>query len=140
MTGDLYINGKDAWTTWGVNMGDGFLDAIDGFLSMKDYVENESRLEHGKRVIVSNPRIASRELTLHFTLKGESQADYRDKRNAFEEELYKGVVNVRVPVLGEQVYKLIYLGKSVSYGLNRQRTFATISAKFDEPNPADRAV
>ena len=25
MTGDLFINGKDAWSTWGVRMGDGFL-------------------------------------------------------------------------------------------------------------------
>ena len=49
MTGDLFINGKDAWGTWGVRMGDGFLDAIDGFNEMKDYIEDESRLEHGKR-------------------------------------------------------------------------------------------
>ena len=42
MTGDLFINGKDAFSTWGVRMGDGFLDAIDGFNQMKDYIENES--------------------------------------------------------------------------------------------------
>ena len=36
MTGDLFINGKDAWSTWGVRMGDSFLDAIDGFNQMKD--------------------------------------------------------------------------------------------------------
>ena len=140
MTGDLYINGQDAYTTWGVNMGEGFLDAIDGFLSMKSFIENDSRMEHGKRMILSNPKVASREITLHFTLKGDSQEDYRAKRNAFEEELYKGSVNVRVPVLGEQVYKLVYLGKSVSYGMNTARTLCTISAKFDEPNPMDRIV
>ena len=50
MKGELYINGNDAWTTWGVNMGDGFLDAIDAPLPMKDYIENSSRTEHGKRV------------------------------------------------------------------------------------------
>ena len=43
MTGDLYINNKDAYTTWGVNMGDGFLDALDGFLPMKDYIENDKK-------------------------------------------------------------------------------------------------
>ena len=41
MTGDLFINGKDALETWGARMGDGFLDAIDGFNQMKDYIENE---------------------------------------------------------------------------------------------------
>lgn len=139
MTGELYINGKDAWTEWGVNMGEGFLDAIDGFAPMKDYIENDSRLEHGKRVLVVDPKVASREVTLHFTIRGMSQTDFRAKRIAFEEELRKGRVEVKVPELGEQVYHLIYLGKSVTYGLNISRTFSTLSAKFDEPNPMERA-
>ena len=70
MTGDLFINGKDAWSTWGVRMGDGFLDAIDGFNQMKDYIEDESRLEHGKRIITENAKVASREITLQFTIEG----------------------------------------------------------------------
>ena len=138
MRGDLYINGRDAWETWGVNMGDGFLDVIDGFAPMKDYIENESRLEDGKRVVKVVPKIASRDLTLHFTIIGDNQRDYRNKRVAFEEELKNGFVDVRVPVLGEQVYHLIYLGKSVAYAMNVARTFCTVSAKFEEPNPANR--
>lgn len=138
MTGELYINGKDAWTEWGVNMGEGFLDAIDGFAPMKEYIENDSRLEHGKRVLVADPKVASREVTLHFTIMGVSQADYRAKRIAFEEELRNGSVDVIVPELGEHVYHLVYLGKNVTYGLNMSRTFSTLSAKFDEPNPMER--
>ena len=138
MKGDLFINGKDAWETWGVNMGNDFLDAIDGFAPMKDYIENESRLEDGKRIVKMTPKVASRDVTLHFTIKGNSQQDYRSKRVAFEEELRAGFINVNVPVLGAQVYHLIYLGKSVSYAMNIARTFSTISAKFEEPNPADR--
>ena len=68
MTGELYINGKDAWVTWGVNMGDGFLDALDAPLQMKDYIEDESRLEHGKRMITANAKVDSREITLGFTI------------------------------------------------------------------------
>lgn len=139
MKGELYINGKDAWTEWGVNMGEGFIDAIDSLAPMKDYIENDSRLEHGKRVLVVNPKVASRDLTLHFTIKGASEADFRSKRKAFEAELYKGSVNINVPVLGTEVYHLIYLGKSVSYGLSRTRAFCTLSAKFEEPNPMNRA-
>lgn len=139
MTGDLIINGKDAWTEWGVNMGEDFIDAIDAFAPMKDYIENDSRLEHGKRVLISNPRVASRELTLHFTIKGNSEADYRAKRKAFEAELQKVKIDINVPVLGEEVYHLIYLGKSVSYALSRSRTFSTMSSKFEEPNPTNRA-
>lgn len=138
MIGDLFINGKDAWDTWGVNMGDGFLDALDAFVPLKEYIGNDSRLEHGRRVIVSSPRLASRELALRFTITGGSQQDYRLKRESFEAELCGGAVEVRVPALGKQVYKLVYLGKNVSYGMNVQRTFCTVSAKFEEPNPADR--
>ena len=138
MTGELFINGKDAWQEWGVNMGEGFLGAIDSFVPMKEVIENDSRLEHGKRVLVYNPKMASREMTLHFTVKGNSETDFRVKRRAFEQELQKVKVEVVVPALGEEVYRLIYLGKSVSYAMNVARTFCTISSKFEEPNPSDR--
>lgn len=139
MTGDLIINGKDAFSTWGVRMGDGFLDAIDGFNQMKDYIENESRLEHGKRVITDNVKVDSREITLQFTIEGNSENDYRSKKKALQTELEKGAVNIKVPVLGNEVYKLVYLGKSVSYGLSLDRCFGKVSSKFEEPNPMDRS-
>lgn len=140
MKGDLYINGKDAWTNWGINMGEGFLDAIDGFVPMKDVIENESRKQDGKRVIMTERKVASREITLRFTIRADSESDFRTKRVAFEAELQKGWANVVVPKLGDQIYKLIYLGKNVNYGMNRTRTLCSISAKFEEPNPADRAA
>ncbi len=139
MTGDLLINGKDAFSTWGVRMGDGFLDAIDGFNEMKDYIENESRLEHGKRVITDNAKVDSREITLQFTIEGSSESDYRAKKKAFQTELEKGAVNIKIPALGDEIYKLIYLGKSISYGLSPDRCFGKVSSRFEEPNPMDRS-
>lgn len=139
MNGDLLINGKDAWTTWGVRMGDDFLNVIDGFNEMKVYIENESRLEHGKRVITDNAKVDSREITLQFTIEGSSESDYRTKKKAFQAELEKGAVNIKVPVLGSEVYKLIFMGKSISYGLSPDRCFGKISSKFEEPNPMDRS-
>lgn len=139
MTEDLFINGKDAFITWGVRMGDGFLDTIDGFNQMKDYIENESRLEHGKRVITDNAKVASREITLQFTIEGYSESDYRIKKKAFQTELEKGVINIKIPTLGSDIYKLIYLGKSLSYGLSPDRCFGKVSGKFCEPNPIDRS-
>lgn len=139
MTGDLFINGKDAWSTWGVRMGDGFLDVIDGFNQMKDYIEDESRLEHGKRIITENAKVASREITLQFTIEGDTEGDYRTKKKAFQSELEKGAVNIKIPALGSEVYKMVYLGKSISYGLSIDRRFGKISSKFCEPNPMDRS-
>lgn len=139
MTGDLFINNKDAWSTWGVCMGDGFLDTIDSFNEMKDYIENESRLEHGKRVITDNVKVASREITLQFTIEGNSESDYRTKKKAFQTELEKGAVNIKIPALVSEVYKLVYLGKNISYGLSLDRCFGKVSSKFCEPNPIDRS-
>lgn len=139
MSGDLIINGKDAWTTWGVCMGDGFLDAIDGFNEMKDYIEDESRLEHGKRIITDNAKVDSREITLQFTIEGSSESDYRTKKKAFQAELERGTVNIKIPALGTELYRLVYLGKNVSYGLSLDRCFGKVSSKFCEPNPMDRS-
>ena len=94
MKGELIINGKDAWDELGVNMGSNFLDEIDGFNEMKDFIENESRLEHGKRVITTNAKVSSRELTLQFTITGNSEKDYRTKKKDFQAELEKGSVKI----------------------------------------------
>lgn len=139
MIGDLIINGKDAFATWGVRMGEGFLDAIDGFNEMKDYIENESRLEHGKQVITDNAMVDSREVTLQFTIEGSSESDYRTKKKAFQVELERGAVNIKIPTIGNEVYKLVYLGKSISYGLSTDRCFGKVSSKFEEPNPMNRS-
>ena len=135
---DLLINTQDAYTTWGVRMGDGFLDVLGASSPMKEFIENKSRLEHGKRVIINDPKIDEREITLSFTIEGNSQSDYQAKKKAFFEELYKGVVDIQVPANSNEIYHLIYLGKSVAYAQSLDHTFGKISAKFNEPNPANR--
>lgn len=135
---DLIINGKTAHTEWGVRMGEGFLDVIGAASPLKEFIENKSRLEHGKRVIINNPKIDEREMTLSFTIEGNSQSDYQAKKKAFFEELYKGAVDIQVPANSNEIYHLIYLGKSVTYAQSLDRTFGKISSKFSEPNPSVR--
>lgn len=136
---ELLINGKDAYATWGVRMGDKFLDTIGASSPMKEFIENKSRLEHGKRVIINNPKIDEREIALSFTIEGSSQSDYQMKKKTFFEELYKGVADIQVPADCDEVYHLIYLGKSVTYAQSLDRTFGKVSMKFSEPNPANRS-
>ena len=68
---DLLINGRDAYKTWGVRMGDKFLDVLGASLPMKEFIENKSRLEHGKRVIINNPKIDERDI-YHLIYLGKS--------------------------------------------------------------------
>ena len=135
---ELLINNKDAYATWGVRIGDGFLDIIGASAPMKEFIENKSRLEHGKRVIINNPKIDEREITLSFTIEGNSQSDYQAKKKAFFDELYKGAVDIQVPANSSEIYHLIYLGKSISYAQSLDRTFGKCSMKFCEPNPSIR--
>lgn len=139
MAGDLIINGKDAYTTWGIRMGDGFLDALGASAPLKEFIESKSRLEHGKRVDTSNSKLDERDLTLQFTIDGNTPADYQTKKEGFYEELYKGNIEIKVPVNGNEVYHLIYSGKSITYAQSIDRMFGKISIKFNEPNPLNRA-
>lgn len=132
---ELLINNKDAYTTWGVRMGDDFLDVIGASVPLKDFIENKSRLEHGKQVIINNPKVDEREITLSFTIEGNSCLDYQVKKKAFFDELYKGRVDIQVPVNSDDIYHLIYTGKNISYAQNLDRTFGKVSCKFSEPNP-----
>lgn len=139
MRGDLIINGKDAYDTWGVRMGEGFLDALLAPSQMKEYIQNKSRLEHGKRIVVETiPKQDARSLTLQFTIDGKNREDFIQKQMAFFSELYKVAIEIKVPAIGEQVYKLLYTGKSVSYDIGTSRTFAKIASKFEEANPNNR--
>lgn len=137
MTGDLIINDKDAFDTWGVNMGDGFIDSIYAPNSLKGFVENKSRLEDGKRVIINNPKIDERDITLTFVISGSSSLDYTQKYRSFKSEIEKGSVDIKVPVLGGEVYRLVFQ-KSTSFSLNLNRTASKLTCKFNEPNPANR--
>lgn len=96
---ELLINGENAYTTWGVRMGDGFLDVLGASSLMKEFIENKSRLEHGKRVIINNPKVDEREITLSFTIEGNSQSDYQSKKKAFFDELYKGKIDIQIPAV-----------------------------------------
>lgn len=138
MKNELIINDKDAYQTWGVRMGDGFLDSLGGASSLKAFIENKSRLEHGKRVTTNNPKLDDRELTLSFTIEGNSPTDYKAKKKAFFDELYKGGINIQVPADGNDVYHLVYIGKSITYAQSLDRTFGKCSMKFNEPNPSLR--
>lgn len=138
MINELLINGRDAFLVWGVRMGDKFLDVLGVSVPMKEFIENKSRLEHGKRVITTNPRLDSREITLAFTIEGETPSDYLDKKRRFYEELYKVKMTIQVPENGDEVYHLNYLGKSAAYGQSLDRTIGKLSVKFEEINPAIR--
>jgi len=132
---EMKINGRDA-LEMGIRMGEGFFSAIEGPLPMKDYIENNSRLEHGKQVIYANPKFADREVILPFTVVGRDERDFQSKLKAFENILYNGLVEIYLPVT-DKTYRLVYL-RSQTYALNLNRTVCNVAVKFNEHQPNRR--
>ena len=56
---ELIINGREALKEWGVRMGDNFLDVLGAPVPLKEFIENKSRLEHGKQVLWITPSLMS---------------------------------------------------------------------------------
>lgn len=78
-SGEFYINGKDCYTTWGISMDTSSLSSLMTPPPLKEFIENKSRLEHGKRVLSSNPKIDERNITLTFNLTA------KRKKNSFQD-------------------------------------------------------
>lgn len=89
---ELLINGKDALSEWGVRMGDSFLDAINGYEPLKDYITNNDRTKDGVQYADVIPKVNERSITLNFTMQGSSAADFTAKNEAFKEVMRAGDV------------------------------------------------
>lgn len=135
---ELLINGKDAYKEWGIRMGEGFIDTLNGAASMKEYITNDSRLKDGVEYIGTNPKVNELTHTLHFTLKGKNKADFVAKLDAFQEMLYTtNDITIKIPDNSEKVYHMRYIS-GAPHGRSMDRTFGKLSVKFIEPNPRNR--
>lgn len=134
---ELIINGKDAYQEWGVRMGEGFLDTLNGYYPLKEYITNNDRTQDGVQYFGA-PKVNERSLTLNFTIEGSDKDDFTVKNRAFAEMMRKGDVTIQVPADRPDVYHLKYTGKSCIFARNVERTFAKIGLAFIEPNPTNR--
>lgn len=132
MVGRLKINGTDAYTMWGVVLEDGSYNKLLSGDSMKEYTKNESRSLDGVEVLIKNPRLKERTITLTFLLIGSS---FLSQFSAFLATLQSGLIHLNVPELNK-TYKLIYEANTsvTQIGL----TMGKVSVKFLEPKPNDR--
>lgn len=136
MEGRLFINNKDAYTTWGISMDTSSLSALMTPPPNKEFIENSSRLEHGKRVITSSPKVDARDVTLTINLTAKNEQQFFDRYLSFCSELETGVLNIKTSFQPNVVYRMIYL--SCSQFTQFMRGIASFSLKLNEPNPKDR--
>ena len=134
--GELYINGYDAYTTWGVSLDMTGLSALMTPAPIKGFVQNESRLEHGKRVIATQPRKASRDITLTVNMTAATEGSFLTRYAAFCGVLQTGTLNIKTRYQAGVVYKCIY--NSCQQFTELHRGIAKLVLKLTEPNPNDR--
>lgn len=134
--GELFINGVDAYTEYGVSMQSSGLSALMTPPPNKEVIENKSRQEHGKRVINSNPKIDERDLTLPIHITAKSKEDFLTKYGKFCEVLATGSLEISTSYQSEVVYRTIYL--SCSQFAEYRLGLAKFTLRLNEPNPSNR--
>ena len=139
MKGDVTINNKDAFESYGINLEDGAISTLMTPASMKEYIETNSRVRHGKTVLTKIARYDSREITLPFHLIARNKTEFFAMYNLFcEEVLAKGKFELQTKYQPGVVYRLVYLSCTQFSQYNQQ--MAVFSLKVEEPDPTDRSV
>lgn len=136
MKGELFINGEDAYLQWGISMDDTSLSELMTPPANKAFIENESRLQHGKQVVVANPKLDQRSLTLQINLTASSEEQFFARYSSFCKVLATGVLHLKTKYQPGVVYKTIYL--SCGQFSQFMRGIGKFSLKLNEPNPNDR--
>lgn len=137
MIGKFYINGKDAYTEFGALFLKGTYEALLKPPSMKQYITNNSRLEHGVRYMANELTSKTNERNVQLTLfiVGVSEQDYLNKLKALMSEMEKGTITLKVTTLNT-IYTLVY-SDCTNYG-DYGRKKGKFTLKFIEPNTKDR--
>lgn len=140
MKGELFINGKDAYTEWGVSMDTNSLSALMSPAPNKDLPENKSRLMHGKEVITDSGLIKKdeRQINLTINLTARNESEFFERYSSFCMELDSGILNISTKYQKDVVYHTIY--KSCQQFSQFMRGIAHFSLRLEEPNPNNRSV
>ena len=139
MRGVCFINGKDAYTTWGIVFGDTSFTALLTPAPVKKRVENKSALIHGKQVLndASNPpKVDERDVQLTFWLKAKNLDEFLSRYSSFVAELESGIFDLKTKYQNGVVYHLQYLSCNQFSQFNGR--LGKFVLKLNEPNPKNR--
>lgn len=133
----VYINDVDIYSTYGAQLIRGAYEALLMPAPSKQYINSESRNQHGTRMIANSDtaRLQSRELTLSVLIAGTSQSDYLTKFRSFIDAITQGEFRLKVTALGT-TFHLVYSSctKYGHYGMKK----GIFALRLVEPNPKDR--
>lgn len=138
MTGDLTINGYDAYTRWGISLSDGAISALMTPAPMKERLSNDVRTEHGSRTSNQSPKLASRDVTLEMHLSASSRESFFSRYESFCSELATGKLHIITKYQPSVTYRMLYV--SCAQFTAFLNGLAKFSLKLTEPNPNNRST
>lgn len=136
--GELFINGKDAYTTYGVSLTDGGLSALMTPPPMKELIESTYRKKHGKVVIPKDVKMDSRDINLEMHLTAPDKTTFFSRYSAFCSELAKGVLTINTKYMSGVYFRVIYL--SCTQFTEFVQEMAKFTLKLNEPDPSNRGA
>nr|DAJ73595.1 MAG TPA: tail protein [Caudoviricetes sp.]DAP69149.1 MAG TPA: tail protein [Caudoviricetes sp.] len=137
LKGQLLINGKDAYTEYGIFMDDTALSTLMTPAPNKEFISNKYRSKDGKSVIMHNPRLDEREITVSFNMSAKTPEAFLANYGKFcDEVLATGQVTIHTTFQPAVWYHCTYL--SCTQFSEFMRELAKFSLKLNEPDPTDR--
>lgn len=153
MTGDLKINGTDTYiypnasngaSSYHIYLEEGSLEKLLSGDEQKPYVTNQSRAENGIQVLMKNPKMAEKSVTLVFCF-GASTTSLQTRVEWLLTTLKAGKVVETVVYPIEltvtelsKTYRLIYEADMTLSQMNM--AIGKIAIRFIEPNPTNRTI
>lgn len=139
--GELFIKDtsglwQDTYEKWGMSMSDTALSKLMTPAPNKEYIENASRLEHGKRVIV-NAKVDARKLSLPFHITANDKDLFFERYYALCQILESGNIWIKTKYQPNVVYKCVYINCTQFSQFVQQMAHFTLN--LEEPNPKDRS-
>lgn len=136
MIGNLFINDKDAYSSWRVILEEGSYAKLLKPADPKEYARNDIRSQPGLQVFTSNYQPKERDFFIVFWITAGSKEEYFTAYRDFIKEFEKGSIKLVVPALKEG-YFLRYNGCQ-DIGYNGR--VGKVAIRFVEDNPRNRVV
>lgn len=141
MVGEVFINGKDAQTNYGVSFGSDSFTTLLTPAPVKAYIENKSALSHGKQVLNDEdmpPKLDERDIQLTFFLRAKNMEQFLARYAAFTAVMQAGRVNIRTKYQPTVTYRCNYISCAQFTQFNGR--LAKFVLKLNEPNPNNRST
>lgn len=136
--GELFLNGKDAYLEYGLSMESSGLSTLMTPPPNKEYIENKSRQEHGKRVVVVNPKVDERDLSLQVHMTAKTKEAFLSNYSKLCSLFSEGKIEIKTSYEPDKVYRTNYV--SCSQFAEYRMGMAKFTLRLNEPNPYDRNV